>query len=461
MAESGQAWPLGTKSSKEHLQYPYTTGECSNLDIVFPAYETTFKVHRVILSMASPVFGTMKTELLAPGKELLLLPEDSPQVFRKLLDHIYMDRMELESVEEALEVYKAAYKYQMESSKKRCLQYITSKLNENITLELLETSVLREDEAMNKKCKKILSGNADSVMSSETLLRLSKETLRDLLKDDTMNFSSEVALFKGLIAWGKARLQPQKQSGSDLREIIGDLLKKIRFLTMSSDARLQHQKQSGSDLREIMGDLLKEIRFLTMSSEEFIKNVIDTNVFSHKECIDILKVISGADPSIIPEGTPLNPSRVKRYPKFRSMEDLYLCKLDSPGVDQHYTSQSNIGLIENLSCNKTIEVHYFKVCCGGTINIMDNRGEVVGSTTSKNGLFTFIKPVVLQKDKQYEVMFAPFKQFSIPKIKINSYANFPGPVLHDGKGTINIGNLTFSFLRGHNCEFYFWESTSS
>ncbi|XP_076050428.1 uncharacterized protein LOC143030993 isoform X2 [Oratosquilla oratoria] len=429
MAESGQAWPLGTKSSKEHLQYPYTTGECSNLDIVFPAYETTFKVHRVILSMASPVFGTMKTELLAPGKELLLLPEDSPQVFRKLLDHIYMDRMELESVEEALEVYKAAYKYQMESSKKRCLQ--------------------------------ILSGNADSVMSSETLLRLSKETLRDLLKDDTMNFSSEVALFKGLIAWGKARLQPQKQSGSDLREIIGDLLKKIRFLTMSSDARLQHQKQSGSDLREIMGDLLKEIRFLTMSSEEFIKNVIDTNVFSHKECIDILKVISGADPSIIPEGTPLNPSRVKRYPKFRSMEDLYLCKLDSPGVDQHYTSQSNIGLIENLSCNKTIEVHYFKVCCGGTINIMDNRGEVVGSTTSKNGLFTFIKPVVLQKDKQYEVMFAPFKQFSIPKIKINSYANFPGPVLHDGKGTINIGNLTFSFLRGHNCEFYFWESTSS
>ncbi|XP_076050438.1 uncharacterized protein LOC143030999 isoform X3 [Oratosquilla oratoria] len=118
-------------------------------------------------------------------------------------------------------------------------------------------------------------------MSSETISHLSKETLRDLLKDDAMNFSSEVVPFKGLIAWGKAQLE--------------------------------HQKPSGSDLREKIEDLLKEVRFLTMSYDEFIKNVIDTNVLSHTECIHIMRVISGADPSTIPEATPLNPSRVKRF----------------------------------------------------------------------------------------------------------------------------------------------------
>ncbi|XP_076050425.1 BTB/POZ domain-containing protein 6-B-like isoform X2 [Oratosquilla oratoria] len=202
MAESGQGWQLETENSQERLQHLYTTGEYSDLDIVFPEHETTFKVHRTILSMASPVFGTMLMGPLAPGRELPL-PEDSPQIFRKLLDHMYMDRMDLKSVEEALEVYAVAHRYQMESSRKRCRQYILSNLNEKTTLAALEMSLVYEDEAMNKKCKEILGRNADSVMSSENISRLSKETLTDLLKDDTMNFSSEVALFKGLITWGK------------------------------------------------------------------------------------------------------------------------------------------------------------------------------------------------------------------------------------------------------------------
>ncbi|XP_076050436.1 uncharacterized protein LOC143030999 isoform X1 [Oratosquilla oratoria] len=291
-------------------------------------------------------------------------------------------------------------------------------------------------------------------MSSETISHLSKETLRDLLKDDAMNFSSEVVPFKGLIAWGKAQLE--------------------------------HQKPSGSDLREKIEDLLKEVRFLTMSYDEFIKNVIDTNVLSHTECIHIMRVISGADPSTIPEATPLNPSRVKRYAKLRSMEDLSLCKLDLPGMGRCYTSPSNIDLIENLSCNKTIEVHYFKVCGGGTINIMDNRGEVVGSTTSKDGLFTFTKPAVLQKDKQYEVVFSlgtlddlycgkhvarkPTQVFFtvgttntvFNHMQLSGFTGYvPKQVLPNRKSMITVGNLTFSFLQSHQCEFYFWESTSS
>ncbi|XP_076050430.1 BTB/POZ domain-containing protein 6-B-like isoform X2 [Oratosquilla oratoria] len=450
MAESGQAWQLGMESIKERLRYLYTTGEYSDLDIVFPEHETTFKVHRTILSMTSPVFGTMMTGPLAPGKELPL-PEDSPEVFRKLLDHMYMDRMDLKSVEEALEVYAVAHRYQMESSRKCCLQYILSNLNEKTTLAALEMSLVYEDEEMNKKCKEILGRNADSVISSENISHLSKETLRDLLKDDTMNFSSEVVPFKGLIAWGKAQLQ--------------------------------HQKPSGSDLREIIGDLLKEIRFLTMSYDEFIKNVIDTNVLSHTECIHIMRVIGGTDPSTIPEDTPLNPSRVKRYPKFRRMEDLSLCKLDLLEVDRRYSFLSNTGLIENLSCNKTIEVYYFKVRCGGTISIMDNRGEVVGSSTSKDGVFTFTKPAVLQKDKQYEVVFSlgtlddlfhgkhavrnpialhnPIQQIPHPFMYLNDCENhYPFSYSHHIKSTVNVGNLTFSFLRGYNCEFYFWESTS-
>ncbi|XP_076052424.1 BTB/POZ domain-containing protein 6-B-like isoform X1 [Oratosquilla oratoria] len=109
MADSGtgKEWQFLMKNIKERLQYMYTSEEYSDLDIVFPKYELTFKAHRVILSMSSSVFGTMLMGPLATGKELIL-PKDSPHAFQKLLDHIYVDQMDLESVKQALEVYALA-----------------------------------------------------------------------------------------------------------------------------------------------------------------------------------------------------------------------------------------------------------------------------------------------------------------------------------------------------------------
>ncbi|XP_076056202.1 BTB/POZ domain-containing protein 6-B-like [Oratosquilla oratoria] len=108
------------KNSKERLQYMYTPDENSDLDIVFPEYELTFKAHRVILSMSSSVFGTMLMGPLATEKELIL-PKDSPHAFQKLLDHIYVDQMDLESVKQALEVYAIAHKYRMFSARETCM----------------------------------------------------------------------------------------------------------------------------------------------------------------------------------------------------------------------------------------------------------------------------------------------------------------------------------------------------
>ncbi|XP_076049790.1 BTB/POZ domain-containing protein 6-A-like [Oratosquilla oratoria] len=149
---------------------------------------------------------------------------------------------------------------------------------------LLETSVLYEDAALKKKCKEILDRDPDAVMLPETVSRLSKEGLRALLTDETLAFSSEVVPFRGLIAWGKAQLEQQEEpSGSALRAKIGD-------------------------------DLLKEMRFLDMSCDEFVDNVIGTDVLTQTECIHIQCVIRGADPSTFPMTMPLHPARGRRQP---------------------------------------------------------------------------------------------------------------------------------------------------
>ncbi|XP_076050791.1 BTB/POZ domain-containing protein 2-like isoform X2 [Oratosquilla oratoria] len=228
------------------------TGKHSDLDIIFPEDGVCIKAHRLILSMKSPVLDDMLMGPKAATGEPLTLTQDSHEVFRKLLDHTYLDRMDLGSVEEAVKVYALAHKYKMESAKKACVQ--------------------------------MLNRDPDAVMSPEMVSHLNQETLRDLLKSDDMGFSSEAVPFKGLIAWGRAQLGPEEE------------------------------EPSGSAVREKIGDLLKEVRFLNMSYDEFVKGVFDTNVLTHTECFHIQRAISGADLSTLPEDIPLCPSRGGRCP---------------------------------------------------------------------------------------------------------------------------------------------------
>ncbi|XP_076051001.1 uncharacterized protein LOC143031266 [Oratosquilla oratoria] len=294
-ALGGQAWE-SMADSNERLQYLYTSSELSDLDIFFPGDEDPIKAHRLVLSMSSPVFLAELKGPQAAGK--LTLSEDPRQSFRKLLGHMYQNRMELESVEEALEVYKLAHKYRVGSAKKNCVQYIiASNVKAETMPAVLETSVLYENATLKKKCKEILERDPDAVMLPETVSRLSKEGLRLLLTDETLAFSSEVVPFRGLIAWGKAQLGQQEEeeepSGSAIREEIGD-------------------------------DLLREVRFLDMSYDEFVDDVIDTDVLTHNEFIHIQCAIQGADPSKFPMTMPLHPARGRR--RQRREEDAALKK---------------------------------------------------------------------------------------------------------------------------------------
>ncbi|XP_076050539.1 BTB/POZ domain-containing protein 6-B-like [Oratosquilla oratoria] len=415
----GQPWQMVLRGNMECLEYLYTSGEYSDLDIIFPE-GVCIKAHRLILSMKSPVFGAMLMGPMAATGKQLNLPEDPHEVFRKLLDHTYLDRMDLESVEEALEVYTLAHKYLMEPARKTCLQYILSNLREETTLAALETSVAHGDKELKDRCIKMLSRDPDAVMSSETVSQLSKEALRGLLKDDGLPFSSEAVPFKGLIAWGRAQLGPEEEepSGSAVRQKIGD-------------------------------DLLKGVRFLNMSCDEFVDNVIGTDVLTHMECFHIQRAIDGADLSTVPENTPLNPIREGRAPKLRERRELSLCTLRLPGSWAHYTSSSEILLVEGLSSDATIQLHHMQVygCCGGALNIMDGEGRTISSATSEDDDFTFTRPAVLWKDKKYRVV-------SYPRKNISLYRGHSG-------GRARVRNATLSCSRGHICEFYIWEPTSN
>ncbi|XP_076050298.1 uncharacterized protein LOC143030922 [Oratosquilla oratoria] len=568
MVETGslgdQAWQSMPKSNKERLQHLYISSELSDLDIFFPEVEEPIKAHRLVLSMNSPVFFAMLKGPLAV--DMLTLSEDPRQSFLKLLEHMYLERMDLESVEEALGMYALAHKYKMVSAIKYCAQYIASNVKEETMPAVLDTSVLYEDAALKKKCKEILDRDPDAVMMPETVSHLSKETLRDLLTDETLAFSSEVVPFRGLIAWGKAHLgQQEEPSGSTLRAKIGDdLLKEVRFLDMTCDEILenvvgtdvlthtacmhiltairgadtstfpmtmplhparerrqppkedealkkkckeildrdpdaimmpktvsrlskeslrslltdetlafssevvpfrgliawgkaqlgQEEEPSGSALREEIGDdLLREVRFLDMSCDEFVDNVVGTDVLTHTECIHILTAIRGADPSTLPRTTPLHPARGGRKgqpPKGR----LSRFHISPNGSKVTLMPHERYDLIPLFKSDRNICVHRLDVPGAGTLEIEDDAADdddgvevVISSASSEGREFVFAPPAALERGKIYNVVFTP---------KTKVVANVAD------WGRQRVGNITLSHGKwSSECTLYVCESESS
>jgi len=78
---------------------------------------------------------------------------------------------------------------------------------------------------------KFIEDNAGEVLSSDAFSRLSKDRLTVILKDDKLAVD-EIDVFKALQKWGEAELKRSQVEGADLKSVLKDLLKLIRFPTM-------------------------------------------------------------------------------------------------------------------------------------------------------------------------------------------------------------------------------------
>ncbi|XP_076035532.1 BTB/POZ domain-containing protein 6-A-like isoform X2 [Oratosquilla oratoria] len=405
-----EGWQLAMPTTKERLRYLYTTNQYSDLDIVLSDEGDIFQAHKLVLAMSSPVFGAMLMGPMAEGNQITL-HGDSPLAFRKLLDFMYLDNMELDSIDMALEVYEAAHKYQLEAARGICSQYIISNVTTGTALPALEAAILFDDEAMDNKCTQIMNQNPDAVMSSENIGVLKRDFFKNLLQRHDLAVSTEVILLNGVIAWGKAQLVNRGEEAT------------------------------GCALRKETEDLLQEVRFLTMSCEEFIDNVIDTNVLTHTECIHILKAIRGAPLSTIPKSTPLNPSSLRRR------KNLSKADLGKAGdCDRIVTCKTNMQyrLMQELTSNKNVMVYQIELDFPGEL-LLYNKSGIVASAVSDSGVFTFQTPVLIRRNEEYRISFSYRSETDVPSSS-QGYSNF----------TTTVGDVTLKYKIWEKMKFHLY-----
>ncbi|KAK8737927.1 hypothetical protein OTU49_004306 [Cherax quadricarinatus] len=253
----------------ERVKALYLTGQFSDLTIRFQGRKETIKAHRLILAMTSPVFEAKLFGHTAVGGELILT-EDSPETFSWLMEYMYFDQTQFPSTNMALEVSYLACKYEMNVLKYVCSEYLKRVLSDTNYLMVYNAAVHLDNPDLINKCSKKMYETSGDVFSTQRITQLSRWALQHLLEQPFINID-EVVVFSAVLSWGRHQLG------------------------------LRNTGCTPSELRREIEDFLPYLRFLTMSTDEFVENVVPTEIFSPEEICAILRNIKNVKGSPVPK----------------------------------------------------------------------------------------------------------------------------------------------------------------
>lgn len=149
------------KTLKQMAVAPCWMGDIKSLidssdmtDFIYNVNGKEFKVHKLILSLASPVFRSTFTCGLDETKNNSAEIKDcDPEMFDHLLKFIYKGFLPEDLSEIAFELYKLAHVYQIKSLEEICVAVIlNTELTENNVFDLYESAILYDLDELKSNC---------------------------------------------------------------------------------------------------------------------------------------------------------------------------------------------------------------------------------------------------------------------------------------------------------------------
>ncbi|XP_042212559.1 BTB/POZ domain-containing protein 1-like [Homarus americanus] len=270
-------WQDSLRSTGQALGFLLASGTHSDVTLVVGSEGKQFKAHSLILAMRSPVFEDLLLLNPASKRGVLPLKDDSPWAFHWLLSHIYSDKHEIDGIDLALQILSLSDKYMVASAYDTSIKYLQTVVKRNNVLKIYKYLVhlFADNDSLQSLCKRVFKDNGNAVLLSPALLDLTPEAMSHLLKEP-LKITSETVIFKALLKWGHAQLKLSGKTSTPL------------------------------GIRQEISQFLPLIRFLTMTSDEFVQNVLTTDVLSSDESVFVLKHI--ANPKSSPASSYLNTS---------------------------------------------------------------------------------------------------------------------------------------------------------
>lgn len=211
-----------------HLLESYEWSDCT-----FSVSGKCFKAHKLLLGISSPVFKAMFYGPLSTDKDVVVC-DIEPNIFQEVINYIYTDKIDLQSVEQAFELLYASKKYMLEYLAERCKIYIENNISvDNVMVVLNYADYVQEKQLFDQGLALLCAHSEFLVRSSLDSFSLS--TLKALLECGQVNIV-EKNLIKAVFKWThhyciKNDIKPIKENKRQLL-IDNGLLQKLRFLAL-------------------------------------------------------------------------------------------------------------------------------------------------------------------------------------------------------------------------------------
>ena len=227
-------WQIGRHTLLERNKYMFNNSLMSDVKFSFPNKQT-IPAHKYVLTISSPVFFAMFYGGLADQGETIDITDCDSDIFRQFLRYLYCDDVNFRDVNNAIQVWHLADKYDLPSLASECVNFVEAVMEPLNAFRVLPYARRFNHEGLEMVCWETIDYNAQEIVAHESFVDLKYEYLLPFLQRSSLRVQGE-SLFKAVDRWAAKRCEESNMTveGANKRSVLGeDLLKHIRFSLMS------------------------------------------------------------------------------------------------------------------------------------------------------------------------------------------------------------------------------------
>lgn len=250
----------------------------------------------------------------------ILISDVQADAFKALLEYMYTDKININTVDKAFDLCYAAKKYMLPFVVDNCTKFLWSDLCPKNACRAYEFAKLFEEPSLQEKCLQIICTKTQDVIQDPSFEEVELSTIITILDQDALNVDNELALFFAINRFAEKHglrhdnTENPDQSQNEEVEPIEDQ-EPINLQAGPSNrpdppppqqVPQQAQVQRAHEIPTIR-DAVKKLRFLTLTPQQFAEGPARTNLLSQSEAFAILMNISTPNSVYpMPDGFTLN-----------------------------------------------------------------------------------------------------------------------------------------------------------
>lgn len=190
--------------------------------------------HKFVLCLRSLEFFRYFKEYVG-ARNLIIINDVSSAAFLEFLHFLYTDQIVLNE-SNAADLLRLAIKYRVNVLETQCKELIFSTVTDDNVCVFLDSALMEDWIELQYSCLNYIALNYDIVLKNKSLLDINQQTLLAIIELEPVTDVKEFDVFKALIAWADRACERSglKPSGSNQRNKLGDVVKSIKFGSMSA-----------------------------------------------------------------------------------------------------------------------------------------------------------------------------------------------------------------------------------